>query len=188
MSFTYRSEQWLPHPVEDVFAFFADPDNLPALMPPWQKVRIEKVDIIPPARRHSHAQMGTVAGSGSHVTLSFRPIPLCPIRVRWVAEIADFVWNERFCDRQLKGPFTRWNHCHYVRRIDAIDMDVTLVTDVIEYEVPLGPLGRLVHSLFLRKQIESGFAYRQSQLAKIFPRKAPVASVLPRSHAERTAS
>jgi ligand-binding SRPBCC domain-containing protein len=181
MSFSYRSEQWLPSPVEDVFAFFADPDNLPALLPPRQKARIEKVDLVPPSQRASTLKSPVIAGPGSRITLSFRPFPLCPVRVRWQAEIGDFVLNEHFRDRQLKGPFASWNHCHHVRRIDAIQIDVTLVTDVVEYELPFGPLGRLAHQLFVRKRIESIFAYRQEQLARIFPRKAPSASAPPHS-------
>jgi ligand-binding SRPBCC domain-containing protein len=181
MGFSYRSEQWLPYPVEDVFAFFADPDNLPALLPPRQKARIEMVDLVPPPRRASAAKPEAAAGSGSRITLSFRPFPFCPVRVRWQAEIGDFVWNERFCDRQIVGPFASWNHCHYVRRIDAIQIDVTLVTDVVEYELPFGPVGQLAHRLFLRKQIENIFAYRQDQLARTFPRKA--ASTSPHSRA-----
>jgi ligand-binding SRPBCC domain-containing protein len=188
MSFSYRSEQWLPYPVEEVFAFFADPDNLPALLPPRQKARIEKVDLAPPPPRASASKPVTTAGSGSLITLSFRPFPFCPVRVRWQAEIHDFAWNEGFCDRQLRGPFASWNHCHYVRRIDAIQIDVTLVTDVIEYELPLGPIGQLAHRLFVRKQIENIFAYRQDQLARLFPRKTPSASVPSPSHAKRTAA
>jgi ligand-binding SRPBCC domain-containing protein len=188
MSFSFRSEQWLPSPVEDVFSFFADPDNLPALMPPSQKARIEKVSLVPPQDRTSATKPGSIAGSGSRITLSFRPFALCPVRVRWQAEIADFAWNERFCDRQLRGPFTWWNHCHHVRRIDAIEIDVTLVTDVVEYDVPFGLLGRLAHRLFLRRQIEKTFLYRQNQLAKIFPRKAPSASVPSPSQTKRAAA
>jgi ligand-binding SRPBCC domain-containing protein len=188
MGFTFRTEQWLPSPVEDVFAFFADPDNLPALMPPWRKARLEKVDLVPPPRRSSAAKPGATAGSGSHITLSFRPFALCPVRVRWQAEISDFAWNERFCDRQLRGPLSTWTHCHHVRRIDAIEVDVTRVTDVVEYEVPFGPLGRLAHRLFLRRQIENTFLYRQNQLAKIFPRKAPSASIPSPSHRKEAAA
>jgi ligand-binding SRPBCC domain-containing protein len=187
MSFSYRSEQWLPYPVEDVFAFFADPDNLAALLPPRQKARIEKVDLVPPPGIAPAAKPGG-AGSGSRITLSLRPLPFCPIRVRWQAEISDFAWNERFCDRQLKGPFALWTHCHYVRRIDALDIDVTLVTDVIEYKLPLGPIGKLAHRLFVRRQIETAFAYRRDQLARLFPRKAPPASAPPHSKPRAAAS
>ncbi len=40
MRHTFQTEQWLPFPVELVFAFFAYPENLPRLMPAWQKARI----------------------------------------------------------------------------------------------------------------------------------------------------
>ena len=65
--------------------------------------------------------MGRMPGTGlqqaeaTRLTLSFRPTPLAPIRVSWVALIEDFHWNERFCDRQLEGPFRYWRHCHRVQ-------------------------------------------------------------------------
>ena len=49
----FQAEQWLPYPIETVFAFFANPENLPPLMPAWQKARIEKLSIVPPPPRSS---------------------------------------------------------------------------------------------------------------------------------------
>jgi hypothetical protein len=60
-----------------VFAFFADPANLPPLMPSWQRARVEQVEYVsppesPPSRRK------VAAGQGSLITISFRPIPCFP--------------------------------------------------------------------------------------------------------------
>lgn len=88
MKCTFQSEQWVPYPVEAVFAFFADPRNLPALMPNWQNARLEHASIVAPSRSGAEAEM---AGIGSRITLSFRPLPGIPFRVRWEAEITDFV-------------------------------------------------------------------------------------------------
>lgn len=169
MRFSYQTEQWVPYPVEEVFAFFAGPNNLPLLLPPWQNARIEDTSIVPPspAPNATSAQATTTAGTGTGVTLTFRPFPYSPVRVRWQAEITEFVWNDHFCDRQLRGPFAYWNHCHRVRRVDRLGIDVTLIVDDVEYELPFGPIGRLAHRLFLRRQIERAFVFRQMQLSKI---------------------
>ena len=45
MRHPFAAEQWLPYPVELVFAFFANPQNLPRLMPAWQKARIEEIAV-----------------------------------------------------------------------------------------------------------------------------------------------
>jgi hypothetical protein len=44
----FESEQWLPAPIEPVFLFFADPTNLPRVMPAWMDLRIERETIVPP--------------------------------------------------------------------------------------------------------------------------------------------
>lgn len=175
MSYTYHSEQWLPQPVEAVFAFFADPDNLPKLTPAWQKARIEEASVIPPPRSAISGSAVKAAGAGSRLTLSFRPFPYLPFRVRWVAEIADFVWNDYFRDRQVSGPFAYWDHTHRLRAVDREGLNVTLVVDDVEYEMPFGPLGKLAHSLFLRRQIQHAFAFRQRKIAKIFAQVRPEA-------------
>jgi ligand-binding SRPBCC domain-containing protein len=176
MRLSYRNEQWLPYPVEEVFAFFADPGNLPALMPRWQQTRIESVAIVPAPQAAVLAEAGsTVAGTGSRITLSFRPFPFAPFRLRWQAEIVAFEWNDFFrdrqvffCDRQVQGPFAYWNHCHTIRPVEQSGIAGCLVEDHVEYELPFGAMGTLAHRLFLRRQIERTFAYRQRQLEMLF--------------------
>lgn len=168
MRFSYHTEQHLPYPVEQVFAFFADPDNLPLLMPAWQYARIEQQSLVPPPiQSNPSAPQIRASGVGSHVTLSFRPFPFSPFRLHWQAEISEFVWNEHFCDAQLRGPFAYWNHCHYIRQVNESGMDATLIADNVEYELPFGIAGQIAHRLFIRRQIERTFAYRQVQLARI---------------------
>ena len=173
MGFSYHTEQWLPYPVEAVFAFFTDPDNLPALLPAWQQARIERVVLVPPPKPVTAGGEAGFAGNGTRLTLSFRPFRGLPLRLRWEAEITDFSWNGQFCDRQVRGPFAWWYHCHRLRAVDRHGIDMTLIVDHVEYALPLGFLGRLAHSLFLRSRIESLFNYRQRQLAHIFAQLPP---------------
>ncbi len=172
MRFSYHTEQSLPYPVERVFDFFANSENLPAADAfNWQGARIDTASLVIPPQRVQARFPGaldstsTAAGIGSRLTLSFRPFPYAPFRLHWEAEISEFVWDEHFCDRQVRGPFAYWNHAHYVRRVSP---DTTLISDDIEYEIPFGVAGQLAHRLFLRRQIEHTFAYRQAQLTRIF--------------------
>src|SRR5271156_4669843 len=100
MRYKFQTGQWLPYSREKVFRFFADPANLPPLMPKWQRARIERAQYVAPA-----GTSGVVAGAGSMMTISFRPIPSLPLRLEWDACIAEFRWNEYFCDEQRCGPF-----------------------------------------------------------------------------------
>jgi ligand-binding SRPBCC domain-containing protein len=171
MRHTYHSEQWLPYPVDLVFAFFSNPENLPRLMPSWQKARIEEAVLTAPPPRSSPQKQSiptqSVAGVGSRITLSFKPFPYAPVRVPWEAKITEFVWNDHFCDHQLHGPFTYWHHCHSLHSETRADSGIstpgTLLHDDVEYELPLGRLGDLANRLFITRQLRSTFAYRHTR-------------------------
>src|SRR5579875_2077398 len=116
-TYVFQSEQWLPYPVEIVFAFFAQPENLPRLSPKWQKLRIEEAMFRSPGPRPASqfSIRSFAAGAGTRLTVSFRPFPLSPLRLPWHVRIAEFEWNDHFCDEQEDGPFRYWRHCHSVR-------------------------------------------------------------------------
>jgi ligand-binding SRPBCC domain-containing protein len=182
MHFAFDSEQWLPYPVEMVFAFFANPENLPRLMPAWQKARIEEAAFAPPPPRPASTlpsyPKSIAAGSGTRITISFRPFPFSPIRLPWEAEIAEFVWNDHFCDHQLRGPFAYWHHCHTVRpetRTSAFGTPIagTLLTDHVDYEPPMGGLGNIANRIFLARQLSSTFTYRHTRTAELLATIAP---------------
>ena len=171
MRHTFESQQWLPLPLEQVFLFFADPRNLPRLMPAWQRARIEEATFAPPPPRPAsptplHPQ-AVIAGAGTRMTLSFRAFPLSPIRIPWDAEITDFAWNDHFCDTQHRGPFRYWLHCHQLREETRNNIPGTLLTDHLTYEFPLGALGDLANTLGGLAQIRSIFRYRHQMTEKL---------------------
>jgi len=171
----YTASQWLPYPVPFVFAFLADPQNLPGLMPVWQKARIEEARIVapPPAPANSFKTArlrGPAAGAGSVIIISFRPFPFSPIRLPWEAAISEFAWNDHFCDVQERGPFAAWTHRHSVKDERRGDVTGALVTDDVSYEMKMGSVGELAHSLFAGGQVAKVFAYRQQRIAAIFDR------------------
>jgi ligand-binding SRPBCC domain-containing protein len=166
----FSTEQWIAAPVEQVFAFFADPENLPRLMPRWQRAHIQQARLVPPPQQAECADTprGLAAGEGSEMTIRFRPFPLSPIQLSWRARIAEFTWNDHFCDEQLSGPFAYWLHCHHVSPEVRNGARGTLVQDHVEYELPFGFLGEAGNRVFGRRQIASIFRYRQTTLKKIF--------------------
>ncbi len=162
-----QMQQWVPYPVARVFAFFANPENLPPLMPGWQKARIEAAALIPPATRPPRHALTPAAGQGSRMTISFRPVPLSPVRMRWDARIADFAWDDHFCDEQLSGPFAYWLHCHRVQAEVREGVEGTSVTDDVTYAMKFGPLGDAANLLGGALQMRALFAFRQRQLLKL---------------------
>ena len=168
MRHTLELEQWVPYGLSQVFDFFADPQNLPPLMPRWQAARIDRATIVaPPAPGARRGGTGSPAGEGSRLLISFRPVPLSPVRMRWDARIAEFAWDDHFCDEQVTGPFGYWRHCHRVRVETRDGVRGTTVTDAVTYAFPFGPLGDVAYLLGGALQVRSLFRYRQRQLLKL---------------------
>lgn len=169
MRHMFQAGQWLPFQLPFVFAFFANPKNLPLLMPVWQQARIEELSIVapPPAPPGSPSRLGT--GVGTTMRLTFRAVPLLPLRLSWLALIPEFEWNDHFCDTQTAGPFRYWRHCHSVCEEVRDGVNGTAVHDRVEYELPGGPLGDLADLMGGRLQMRYIFGYRHRQTAKLLP-------------------
>jgi ligand-binding SRPBCC domain-containing protein len=165
MRLHFQAEQHIPYPLETVFAFFADPANLPRLMPAWQAARIEHATYIPPPPppKPFPGADAILAGSGTRMRLTIRPVPLSPIRLPWDALIEDFRWLQGFCDTQERGPFKYWRHCHNLTAVPG----GTHLRDAVEYELPLGPLGLIANKLFIRHQLASTFRFRQRRTLEL---------------------
>ncbi len=87
---------------------------------------------------------------------------------RWLTRIEVFDVEERFVDVQLRGPYRSWRHTHVFAEVPG----GTLVRDRVEYELPLGPLGTLAHTLFVRRRLERIFAYRRRRIAELLEGRA----------------
>jgi ligand-binding SRPBCC domain-containing protein len=171
MAQSFKTEQWVPYPVELVFSFFANPANLPRLMPRGMEARVEHVRIQPapprpvaadPAHRHG----GEAAGVGSEIQISFLPASWVPRRVTWLARITEFEWNSHFCDEQVRGPFANFHHSHIVIAEARDGLEGTRVRDEIEFALPMGMLGQAGESM-VKKSLTKAFAYRQKRLAEV---------------------
>ena len=150
-----------------MFAFFSNPENLPRIMPAATHTKIEQLRLVPPTSLLGSVAPSKAAGVGSVIVTSFRLFPLLPPRMRWIACITEFEWNDYFADAQQNGPFKRWHHRHQFLVEMRNGIAGTLVRDVIEYEVGFGPLGALADSLFIARQLRSTFAQRQKSLPKL---------------------
>jgi ligand-binding SRPBCC domain-containing protein len=144
--FTLATEQWLPRPLAEVFAFFADAGTLDALTPSW--VRFEILTPRPIAMK-----IGTLID----YRLRLRGPP-----IRRQSEISNWSPPHRFVDEQRRGPYRLWHHTHAFAERD----NGTVVRDLVRYAVPGGTLA---NSMFVRRDLQKIFAYRQQKLAELFP-------------------
>lgn len=164
----FEARQWLPFPVELVFAFFADPSNLAHLLPPRLKARIEDMRVLPPPARPlaedpARRFRSMAAGVGTEILLSLRPLPPLPYRVRCVARIAEFEWYSHFIDEQARGPLRSFRHRHNIAAETREGEEGTLAVDAIEFEAHLGSIG----AGLVRRHLEASFAFRLQRLPEI---------------------
>jgi ligand-binding SRPBCC domain-containing protein len=170
MRHSFHAEQWVPQPIDRIFAFFANPENLPRLTPSAQRIRIEEASFAPPPPPPTGVvpRVGAIiAGPGTRLTLGYRPIPHFFARLPWELEITSFEWNDHFTDLQLRGPFAYWSHTHSFSEETRANANGTLTRDDIEYEVPYGKLGELAQP-FIARQLSNTFATRRDRLRILF--------------------
>ena len=161
-------EQWVPVALEQVFLFFANPRNLPRIMPPETATELVELRLVPPTGSSaSIADHDALAGIGSEIVTSFRVAPFLPFRAQWIAAITEFEWNHHFADVQKKGPFKSFHHRHELQAETRNGVNGTVVRDVIEYDVGLSWLGALAEKFFISRQLARTFAYRQKTIEKL---------------------
>jgi ligand-binding SRPBCC domain-containing protein len=90
--------------------------------------------------------------------------PVLGIPLNWQTEIFKVDKPHSFADRQLKGPYKIWEHTHtFIQKENG-----TLMIDELKYQIPLGILGDLAHSIFVKKKVAEIFKFRERALEKIF--------------------
>ena len=125
---------------ERVFAFHEEPDAFERLQPPWQTTEI----VQPPASLEV----------GTRVVVKLK---VGPVWQTIVAEHVAYEPGRMFADRMVEGPFASWLHRHVVTPKGP---DRCVLTDDIEYELPLGLPGRIVGGPIARWQLQKMFDYR----------------------------
>ncbi|MCS7082252.1 MAG: SRPBCC family protein [Bacteroidetes bacterium] len=143
----YR-QQRIPRPIEEVFPFFERPENLSLITPPDLGFVLLTPSPVP-------MHLGAL--------IDYR-IRLLGLPVRWTTYIAAYDPPYRFVDVQLRGPYSFWHHTH---RFSQEGSD-TLMTDEVLYQVPFGPLGKILHALWIRRALARIFDYRQARIQELF--------------------
>jgi uncharacterized protein (TIGR01777 family) len=137
----------MPVGADELYAWHSRPLAFQRLQPPW-----EHIELI--------STQGHFGTDGQRI--EFRTRVLGPIRFTWLAEAYDFQPGRGFQDRQLQGPFAFWNHTH---RFVPQGENASLLEDHVDYQLPLGLLGRLLGNRITRRRLAAMFAYRHALTA-----------------------
>ena len=145
---TIRREIWVPRPRAEVFEFFSAARNLERLTPPmlhFHVVTPEPIEMRP----------------GTLIEYKLR---ILGVPAGWLTEITRWDPPFEFADGQRSGPYKRWDHTHTFLE----ERGGTRMIDEVVYELPLGPLGDLVHALLVRRDVERIFSYRNEVIGALF--------------------
>jgi uncharacterized protein (TIGR01777 family) len=141
-------EQWVPRPMDEVFAFFGDAQNLEILTPPYLRFKV----------------LGSSTNSLQAGTLIDYKLQLHGIPFRWQSLIGE--WNPvtDFSDTQIRGPYKKWHHTHtFIEQKGG-----TLIRDHAIYLLPFGVPGDTVAYFFVKKDLEKIFSYRFAKVRELF--------------------
>ncbi len=96
--------------------------------------------------------------------INYKITPFFGIPMKWKTKITQIDPYKSFTDFQEKGPYKLWNHHHeFVENENGV-----LMKDHLTYEMPYGILGKIVHSLMVRKKVKEIFDYRFQVLEELF--------------------
>lgn len=146
--FLLRTEQFVPQPLERVFEFFSQAENLQQLTPSWLHFRILSVDPAPIRK-----------GTWIRYRLRWRVFP-----IHWTTEIIEWEPPNRFVDLQLRGPYKLWHHEHCF----LAEGNGTRIIDEVRYLLPFGTVGRIAHRLRISNDVQTIFAFRKQAVRNLF--------------------
>jgi len=147
--YTLMRKQTLPVDLEKAWKFFGDPSKLEEITPPWLGFKVKTQ--LPPE---------TYAG----VIIRYTITPFAGLPVQWITEITHAEKPYFFVDEQRFGPYKFWHHQHIFKETS----EGTEMTDIVDYILPFGPLGRIAHAFYVRKKLEQIFDFRRKTLETIF--------------------
>jgi len=131
---------------ERVFAFHELPDAFQRLMPPWEKAKV----IQPP----------TSLKVGTRVIVEVTILGF--VKQKLIAEHTKYEPPRMFEDTLVQSPFKSWRHQHIVEQ----HKDGAILRDEIEFEPPLGFLGRLAAPVAILPKLKKMFEYRHEVTKK----------------------
>lgn len=147
--YTLQKKLKLPISLDEAWDFLSNPKNLKIITPDYMSFNIVSTIDRP-------LYTGQI--------IQYIVTPLLGIKTKWVSEITHIEEKKYFVDEQMYGPYALWHHKHFIKEVEGgVEME-----DIIDYKVPLGILGQLVHPILVKPKLEEIFSYRQKKLVELF--------------------
>lgn len=147
--FQLKAIQQMPISVEEAWDFFSSPKNLAVITPTELDFQIK-------------SELPEKMYPGMFIEYTVKP--LLGIPMTWVTEITYIKEHEYFVDEQRVGPYSIWHHEHFFKKIPGgVEM-----TDLINYKIPMGILGKMTHPIIVRPKLEAIFEFRKKKMIEVF--------------------
>ncbi|WP_299116212.1 SRPBCC family protein [uncultured Winogradskyella sp.] len=147
--YTLHKKQKLPISVDKAWEFLSSPKNLKTITPDYMGFNIL-----------SGVEKPMFPGQ----IIQYIVTPVLGIKTKWVTEITHVKDKEYFVDEQRFGPYALWHHKHFIKAIKGgIEME-----DIIDYKIPMGFLGQMIHPILVKPKLEEIFNYRTKKLEELF--------------------
>ncbi len=150
-TYTLKTEQAVPINLEQAWDFFSSPLNLAKITPKEMNFVVT-----------SDYTADTKMYPGMIITYIVSPV--LGIKMNWMTEITHVKEGEYFVDEQRFGPYALWHHQHHFKSIPG----GVLMSDILNYAIPYGILGRLANTILVEKQIKKIFSYREKAIKELF--------------------
>lgn len=150
--YTKEFKTFLPLDIDKAWDFFSSPRNLAKITP-------EHMGFIITSKFNDEKMY-------PGMLITYKVSPLLGIQMDWCTEITHVIDKKYFVDEQRFGPYSMWHHQHHFKVVEGgIEM-----TDIVNYAVPMGILGRMMNSIMISNEIEKIFSYREKKVSQLFPR------------------
>lgn len=147
--YQFKMQQQVHASLDEVWEFISAPKNLKKITPDHMGFEITNQV---PAKMYPG------------MIISYKVSPILGIKMTWVTEITHIKDKEYFVDEQRIGPYVMWHHEHHLIEND----EGILMKDIVSYQPPLGILGSMANSIFIKKQLKEIFDYRRKAVDEYF--------------------
>ena len=149
----FKRVQHINTNLDELWDFISSPNNLSVITPPNMGFNIISENL--PTRMYPG------------MIVAYKVKPLSGIKMTWVTEITHIEEKRYFVDEQRIGPYKLWHHEHILEEVtNGIQM-----MDIVSYKPPFGLIGSFANSLFIKKQLNDIFNYREEALNNLFSDK-----------------
>jgi ligand-binding SRPBCC domain-containing protein len=148
--YSFKTVQFIPASLDEVWNFFSVPDNLEAITPTNMPFKVT-------SKHHgSKIYPGQI--------IEYKVSPLFGIPMYWMTEIVHVQDKVHFVDEQRYGPYSLWHHQHHFKDVDGgVEM-----TDIVHYKMPFWFLGDIANTLLVKKKLKEVFDFRWVAIEKKF--------------------